>query len=90
LGKVVCLVYADDTFLYAENLEEINVAIKAIEDAGMHLEVEDNVAGFLGVLIGHKGYGTLQMTEALFLIRSYRHSTSEIFGSNKLQQSSDA
>jgi hypothetical protein len=41
-GTIVCLVYAENM------MEDINVAIKAIEEAGgMHLEVEDDVAGFL-------------------------------------------
>ncbi len=62
-GTVVCLVYVDDTLLYVEDMEDINVAIKAIEDAGMHLEVEDDVAGFLGVLIDLKNDGTIHMTQ---------------------------
>jgi hypothetical protein len=62
-GTVVCLVYVDDTLLYAEDMEAINVAIKAIEDAEMHLEVEDDVAGFLGVLIDRKDNGTIHMTQ---------------------------
>ncbi len=63
-GKVVCLVYVDDTLLYVENnMEDIDLAIKAIEDAGMHLEVEDDVAGFLGVLIDRKDDGTIHMTQ---------------------------
>ncbi len=39
-------------------MEDIDVAIKAIENAGMHLEVEDDVAGFLGVLIDRKDDST--------------------------------
>ena len=64
-GTAVCLVYVDDTLLYADSMEEINVAIKAIEDAGMHLEVEDDVAGFLGVLIDRKNDGTIHMTQTV-------------------------
>jgi hypothetical protein len=44
-------------------MEDIDVAIRAIEDAGMHLEVEDDVAGFLGVLIDRKSDGTIHMTQ---------------------------
>jgi hypothetical protein len=62
-GTVVCLVYVDDTLLYAENMEDIDLAIKTIEDAGMHLEVEDDVAGFLGVLTDRKDDGTIHMTQ---------------------------
>ena len=61
--KVICLVYVDDTLLYAEDMRDIDEAIKAIEASGMHLEVEDDVAGFLGVLIDRKQDGTIHMTQ---------------------------
>jgi hypothetical protein len=50
--KVICLVYVDDTLLYARNSEDIDEVLRRLqEDEGMQLEVEDDVAGFLGVQI---------------------------------------
>jgi hypothetical protein len=63
-GTVVCLVYVDDTLLHAEDMGDIKVAIKAIEDAGMHLKVKDDVASFFGVLIDRKDDRTTHMTQA--------------------------
>ena len=50
--KVICLVYVDDTLLYAQDEKDIDeVLYKLVEEQKMQLEVEDSVAGFLGVLI---------------------------------------
>lgn len=50
--KVICLVYVDDTLLYARNMEDINEVIEKLRNNHqMTLEVEDSVAGFLGVHI---------------------------------------
>jgi hypothetical protein len=61
--KVICLVYVDDTLLYADNMQAIDDCIAALRDAGMGLEVEDDVAGFLGVHIDRKDDGTILMTQ---------------------------
>jgi hypothetical protein len=47
--KVICLVYVDDTLLYSDDMKAIDDCIAALRDAGMGLEVEDDVTGFLGV-----------------------------------------
>ena len=48
--KVICLTYVDDTLLYAKNDEDIDEVLRQLkEDRQMDLEVEDDVAGFLGV-----------------------------------------
>jgi hypothetical protein len=50
--KVICLVYVDDTLLFARDMKDIdNVLSKLVNEQGMGLEVEDSVAGFLGVHI---------------------------------------
>jgi hypothetical protein len=50
--RVICLVYVDDTLLYARKMEDIDEVIRKLrEDHKMTLEVEDDVAGFLGVHI---------------------------------------
>jgi hypothetical protein len=55
--------YVDDASLHAENMEDRNIAIEAIEDADMHLEVEDYMSGFLAVLIAAKIMGTIHITQ---------------------------
>ena len=53
--KVICLVYVDDTLLHAKDSKDIDDVIEKLtkpkSDGGreMALEVEDDVAGFLGV-----------------------------------------
>lgn len=48
--KVICLTYVDDTLLYAEKDEYIDEVLRRLqEERQMSLEVEDDVAGFLGV-----------------------------------------
>ena len=50
--KVICLVYVDDTLLYARHQDDIEEVIRLLRDQqGMTLEAEDEVAGFLGVHI---------------------------------------
>ena len=52
--KVICLVYCDDTLLYAKSQDDIDDVINKLRDpngCNMTLEVEDTVSGFLGVLI---------------------------------------
>jgi hypothetical protein len=47
--KVICLVYVDDTLLYAKDDQDIKDAIQSLRDRGMELEDEDDASGFLGV-----------------------------------------
>jgi hypothetical protein len=61
--KVVCLVYVDDTLFFAENDEDITAVIESPKKAGMELEVEDDVAGFLGVHIDRRKDGTIHLTQ---------------------------
>jgi len=63
--KVICLVYVDDTLLYARNMKDIDDVIKALtEDHKMTLEIEDDVAGFLGVHIErNKETGEVTLTQ---------------------------
>jgi hypothetical protein len=41
----------DDTLLWSPKLQRIEQAIQSLQATGMSLEVEDSVAGFLGVHI---------------------------------------
>jgi hypothetical protein len=61
--KVICLVYVDDTLLYAPHMENINESIQSLTDAGMNLGIEHEVAGFLGVHIDRRSNGIINMTQ---------------------------
>jgi hypothetical protein len=67
--KVVCLVYVDDTLLFAKDMKDIDDIIAALEAAGMELEVEDDVAGFLGVHIDRRDDGTIHLTQKGLIAR---------------------
>jgi hypothetical protein len=52
--KVICIVYVDDTLFYSPNESYIQEAIESLKQENMELEVESDVARFLGVLITKK------------------------------------
>ena len=66
LGKdVICLVYVDDCLLYAPKEEYIDSLLNKLKvDCELDLNVEDNVAGFLGVLVKRHEDGTLELTQS--------------------------
>jgi Reverse transcriptase (RNA-dependent DNA polymerase) len=49
--KVICLVYVDNTLFYSAKEEYIDDVIRKLQNLEMDLEVEGEVAGFLGVHI---------------------------------------
>ena len=53
--KVICVTYVDDCIMFAENMEDIDAVIKKLQDLKMTLEVEQDVAGFLGVHMDRDG-----------------------------------
>jgi hypothetical protein len=62
-SKVICVVYVDDTLLWSPKNEWIEEAIKSLQDKGMQLEIEDSVAGFLGVHIERdQSDGSIKLT----------------------------
>jgi hypothetical protein len=46
--KCICLVYVDDTLMFAQTQSDIESIVKGLKNLGMDLEEEDSVAGFLG------------------------------------------
>ena len=52
--SVICVCYVDDCLFFAPSESDIDKCINAIKKCGMDLQVEDSVAGFLGVHIEHK------------------------------------
>ena len=63
--KVICLVYVDDTLLFAREMSDIDEVLRQlVDEQGMALEVEDDVAGFLGVHIAKdEKTGELELTQ---------------------------
>jgi hypothetical protein len=60
---VVCLVYVDITLFFAQNDKDITEAIDGLIAAGMELEVEEDVTGFLRVHIDHRKDGSIHLTQ---------------------------
>lgn len=64
-SKVICVVYVDDTLLWSTRSEWIDEAIQQLQGRGMVLEIEDSVAGFLGVHIErNQTDGSIKLTQA--------------------------
>lgn len=67
--NVICLVYVDDTLFYSPKEEFIEDAIKRLRERSMDLEVEGEVAGFLGVHIERNdNNGTITLTRLTHLV----------------------
>jgi hypothetical protein len=60
---VICLVYVDDCLFFSKSQDSIDKSIEKIRKVGMQLNVEDDVAGFLGVHIDHNDDGTVRLTQ---------------------------
>jgi hypothetical protein len=63
--KVICLVYVDDTLFFSPTEAFINEVIDKLSQSDLDLEVEDSVAGFLGVHIARDpDTGTIKLTQS--------------------------
>ena len=62
-GEVTCLVYVDDCLFFGRNKEILDKAITDLKDAEMDLNIEDDVAGFLGVLLRKNEDGMVTLTQ---------------------------
>jgi hypothetical protein len=63
--KVICLVYVDDTLFFSPTEAFINEVIDKLSQSDLALEVEDSVAGFLGVHIARDpDTGTIKLTQS--------------------------
>jgi hypothetical protein len=62
--KVIYVVYVDDTLLWSPKVEWIEETIKRLQGKGMTLEIEESVAGFLGVHIErNQSDGSIKLTQ---------------------------
>ena len=63
--KVIALVYVDDTLLFSPKPEYIEEAMAELSASGLELQVEDSVAGFLGVHIDRSEVdGSIKLTQS--------------------------
>ena len=62
-GEVTCLVYVDDCLFFGRDKSMLNKAIDDLKDAEMDLNIEDDVAGFLGVLVRKNEDGSVSLTQ---------------------------
>ena len=62
-GEVACLVYVDNCLFFGRNRDVLDTAIADLKDAEMDLNIEDDVAGFLGVLLQKNEDGTVTLTQ---------------------------
>jgi hypothetical protein len=71
--KVIALVYIDDTLFYSPKQESIDDVINGLRECGMEMDVEDDVAGFLGVDIQDRRHvdGTIKLTQLGLAKRVY-------------------
>jgi len=49
--KVICVVYIDDLIFWSKDILAINDSAMQLRDLGVDLELEDDAAGFLGVML---------------------------------------
>jgi Reverse transcriptase (RNA-dependent DNA polymerase) len=60
--RVICLIYVDDTLFFAPKQEYIDAVLDKLQQS-MTLNVENDVAGFLGVHIQRHDNGTIELTQ---------------------------
>jgi Reverse transcriptase (RNA-dependent DNA polymerase) len=61
--NVVCIVYVDDTLFFSSSQSHINQTLEHLRSEGLELNVEDDVAGFLGVHMKRQSDGSIEMTQ---------------------------
>ena len=64
--KVICLFYVDDCLFFAKNSTDIDDMINSLqrdEPTKLSLNIEDDVAGFLGILLERQEDGSIEMKQ---------------------------
>ena len=62
-GGIICLCYIDDCIFFSKDNEQLEKEVQDIKDAELDLNAEDDVAGFLGVLLTRNEDGTILLTQ---------------------------
>ena len=61
--KVICLTYVDDCLFFAKDPNEINNMITCLRADKFSIQMEDDFAGYLGVLIQHNDDGSILLSQ---------------------------
>ena len=67
--KVICLVYVDDTLIFAKEDKDIDDVIDFLRKQDLDLSEENDVAGFLGVHINREKDGKIILTQIALIER---------------------
>ena len=62
-SKIIALVYVDDCLFFSPNEQDILEMIKNLKLANHHFEIENDVAGYLGVSIVHHNNGSIELSQ---------------------------
>ena len=63
--KLICITYADDNLFFARDSFNINKLIDKLKaDSGLVIEYEENVAGFLGILLKKSDDNTISLSQS--------------------------
>jgi hypothetical protein len=65
----LCLVYVDDALLFARQPDDLGALVTGLNRLGMDLEDEDDVVGFLGVLVKLHTNGTIELLQTSLVQR---------------------
>ena len=75
-NKVICVCYVDDCLFFARDQADIDKVIASLQDERkpdrLLLSVEDDVAGFLGILMTKKDDGTIELIQTGLIDRIIR------------------
>jgi hypothetical protein len=66
LDQVICLCYVDDCLFFAQDGKDIDAVIESLrrpEPMKFDLNIEDNVAGFLGILMQKKEDSLIELIQ---------------------------
>jgi hypothetical protein len=61
--KVIVFVYADDTLFFSPKQEYIDEILLKLKAKGLDLNIEEDVAGFLGFHVGKNPNGSIELTQ---------------------------
>ena len=62
-GKVIYLLYTDDSILAGPDQDEISTIITEIQATGLNITIEGDLQDFLGINIDRKEDGTIHLTQ---------------------------
>ena len=62
-GEVVCIVYVDDCLFYAPSQQHIDIVFDEMRKTDLDFEIENELAGFLGVKVNNREDGSIELLQ---------------------------